>query len=148
MWLHRKRKTAPHLATAGPDGAAAGLYCLWICGTNDLLPIMGMKDYPFIHLKFVPLGNLAANLYAVLVAYSVLQHELLDIHITMSKAAARLVRLSFVFLIALVLLLAAWMAAPQAFTAILVRHRAGGGGGEHQRGVGIVPAIIRQRGGL
>jgi signal transduction histidine kinase len=77
-----------------------------------------MRDYPLIHLKFVPLGNMAANLYAVLVAYSVLQHELLDIHITMSKAAARLVRLAFVFVIALVLLLAAWMVAPRALTSV------------------------------
>jgi signal transduction histidine kinase len=52
------------------------------------------------------------------VAYSVLQHELLDIHITMSKAAARLVRLTFVFVIALVLLLVVWMAAPQALNSM------------------------------
>jgi signal transduction histidine kinase len=115
--LNRKRKTAPQARRPGLTALLLGVFCLWICGTNDLLPILGMRDYPLTHLHFVPLGNLAANLYAVLVAYSVLQHELLDIHITMSKAAARLVRLSFVFVIALVLLLAAWMAAPEAFTA-------------------------------
>jgi signal transduction histidine kinase len=113
--LNQKRKTAPPARRAGLTALLLGVFCLWICGTNDLLPILGMNDYPLIHLKFVPLGNLAANLYAVLVAYSVLQHELLDIHITMSKAAARLVRLSFVFVIALVLLLCAWMAEPLSF---------------------------------
>lgn len=122
VWLmrafHRKRKTAPPAHRAGLTALLLGLYCLWICGSNDLLPLMGMSEYPFIHLKFVPLGNLAANLYAVLVAYSVLQHELLDVHITMSKMAAHLVRLSFVFVIALVLLLVAWMAAPRALTAV------------------------------
>lgn len=115
--LHRKRKEAPVSQRASLTALLLGLYCLWICGTNDLLPILGMNDYPFTHWKFVPLGNLAANLYAVLVAYSVLQHELLDIHITLSKEAARLVRLSFVFVIALVLLLAAWMVLPHALTA-------------------------------
>ena len=116
--LNKKRKTAPVARRPGLTALLFGVFCLWICGTNDLLPILGMNDYPLVHWKFVPLGNLAANFYAVLVAYSVLQHELLDIHITMSKAAARLVRLSFVFVIALVLLLVAWMAVPQSFTAI------------------------------
>jgi signal transduction histidine kinase len=116
--LYRRRKLAPPSQRAGQTALMLGIYCLWACGTNDLLPILGMRDYPLIHLKFVPLGNMAANLYAVLVAYSVLQHELLDIHITMSKAAARLVRLAFVFVIALVLLLAAWMVAPRALTSV------------------------------
>jgi signal transduction histidine kinase len=116
--LYKKRKTSPTSQRAGLTALVVGVYVLWACGTNDLLSIMGMKYYPFIHLPFVPLGNLAANFYAVFVAYSVLQHELLDIHITMSKAAARLVRLSFVFVIALVLLLAVWMVAPKALTAV------------------------------
>jgi signal transduction histidine kinase len=115
--LNQRRKTAPRGHRAGITAMLLGVFCLWICGTNDLLPILGMQDYPILHLKFVPLGNLAANLYAVLVAYSVLQHELLDIHITMSKAAARLVRLSFVFLIALVLLLVTWAMLPSCLTA-------------------------------
>jgi signal transduction histidine kinase len=116
--LYRRRAMASPAQRSGLTALLVGIYCLWACGTNDLLPILGMRDYPLIHFKFVPLGNMAANLYAVLVAYSVLQHELLDIHITMSKAAARLVRLSFVFVIALVLLLAAWMVAPHALTAV------------------------------
>lgn len=116
--LHRQRKMAPPAQRPRLTAMLGGLYCIWICGTNDLMPILGMHTYPFTHIKFVPLGNLAANLYAVLVAYSVLQHELLDIHITMSKAAARLVRLTFVFVIALVLLLLVWMVAPHALTSI------------------------------
>jgi signal transduction histidine kinase len=115
--LYKKRATAPSSRRAGLTALVVGVYVLWACGTNDLMAIMGMKEYPLVHWKFVPLGNLAANFYAVFVAYSVLQHELLDIHITMSKAAARLVRLSFVFVIALVLLLAVWMVAPHALTA-------------------------------
>ena len=118
MALRRKKKSAPRAHQAGLTALINGLYILWICGTNDLMSVLGMKDYPFTHIHFVPLGSLAADLYAVLVAYSVLQHELLDIHITMSKAAARLVRLSFVFVIALVLLLIAWMMAPHSFTPI------------------------------
>jgi signal transduction histidine kinase len=116
--LHRKRKTASAAQRPSLTALLLGLYCIWICGTNDLLPIFGMKSYFFTNFKFMPMGNLATNLYSVLVAYSVLQHELLDIHITMSKAAARLVRLTFVFVIALVLLLVVWMAAPQALNSM------------------------------
>jgi signal transduction histidine kinase len=114
--LHQKRKTVSASQRPSLTALLLGLYCVWLCGINDLLPIMGMKDYPIINVKFVPLGNLATNLYSVLVAYSVLQHELLDIHITMSKAAARLVRLTFVFVIALVVLLATWAMLPNALT--------------------------------
>jgi signal transduction histidine kinase len=121
VWLmtavNRKRRSAPATLRPGLTALLAGLICLWICGSNDLLPILGADNYPLTKIHFFPMGNLAANFYAVLVAYSVLQHELLDVHITMSKAAARLVRLTFVFVIALVLLLIAWMAMPQAFTA-------------------------------
>ncbi|HEX4084553.1 MAG TPA: histidine kinase N-terminal 7TM domain-containing protein, partial [Chthoniobacteraceae bacterium] len=115
--LNRKLKTAPPSHQAGLKAMLAGVICLWICGSNDLLPILGFNNYPFTTIHFFPMGNLAANFYAVLVAYSVLQHELLDVHITLSKAAARLVRLSFVFTIALVLLLLAWMTSPKAFSA-------------------------------
>ena len=145
--MYKKRKTAPASQRAGLTALVVGVYVLWACGTNDLLPILGMKDYPIVHWKFVPLGNLAANFYAVFVAYSVLQHELLDIHITMSKAAARLVRLSFVFVIALVLLLAVVDGGAACADGRFVRYRAGGGAGHHQCGVGAVPPALRQRRG-
>jgi signal transduction histidine kinase len=116
--LYVKRRGAPPAERSGLTAMLLGVFCLWICGSNDLLPILGTTNYPFTTIHFFPLGNLAANFYAVLVAYSVLQHELLDIHITMSKAAARLVRLSFVFVIALVLLLAIWAIAPGSLNAI------------------------------
>ncbi len=117
LLLIRKRRAVPKAQKAGVTSLMVGLFILVICGANDLLPIVGMSEYPGTRLHFIPVANLAANLYAVMIAYTILQHELMDIHITMSKAAARLVRLSFVFLIALVLLLAAWMAAPRVLTA-------------------------------
>jgi len=116
--LNRSRKTAQPGERTGAIILMAGVYCLWAGGTNDLMPILGMNTYPLVHWNFVPLGNLAANLYAVVVAYCVLQHDLLDVHITLSKAAAHLVRLTFVFGITLLLLLLGWMVMPQAFTAI------------------------------
>jgi signal transduction histidine kinase len=122
VWLvtavYLRLRSAPETQKPGLTALLAGVVFLWICGSNDLLPILGYDYYPLTQIHILSLGNLAANFYAVVVAYSVLQHELLDIHITMSKAAARLVRLSFVFVIALVLLLITWMAAPNALNAV------------------------------
>ena len=44
------------------------------------------------------MGSLAAVFYVVIIGYSVLQHRLLDIHVTMSRFAAQFVRLCFMFL--------------------------------------------------
>jgi len=117
MLLIRQRRVVPKAQQAGVTSLMVGLFILVICGANDLLPIIGIIEYPGSHLHFIPVANLAANLYAVMIAYTILQHELMDIHITMSKVAARFVRLSFVFVIALLLLLGAWMFSPVSFNA-------------------------------
>jgi signal transduction histidine kinase len=85
---------------------------LLLCGTNDLLPLMQMKHYPGTSLNFIPLANLAAILYALIVAYNLLQHRFLAVHVTLSRSVAQLVRLLFVFAIGLVLLLIATTLAP------------------------------------
>ena len=66
---------------------------------------LGPQTYPFTHIKFYPMGSLAAIFYVVIVGYSVLQHQLLDIHVTLSRFAAQFVRLSFMVLVGFSLLL-------------------------------------------
>ncbi len=78
---------------------------LVVFGTNDLMPILGHDNYPFTDIKFFPLGSLAAIFYVVIIGYSVLQHRLLDIHVTLSRFAAQLVRLLFMMLVGFLLLL-------------------------------------------
>jgi signal transduction histidine kinase len=92
----------------------------FICpaGTNDLLPIFiqgPSPKYPFTNIPFYPLGNIAACIYMTIVAYSVLQHTLLDVHVTLSRIAAHLVRITFVVLTGLCLLLIAAAIAPGPF---------------------------------
>jgi len=115
--LWSQRRAAPSTQKAGVTALMVGLFILVTCGANDMLPIIGVMEYPFIHAPFLPLANLAANLYAIMLAYAVLQDELMDIHITMSKAAAQVVRVGFVFMIALMILFVTWIVAPHAFTA-------------------------------
>ena len=78
---------------------------LCLFGTIDLLPILGYDQYPGTEIAFIPLANLAAIFYGLVVAYSLLQHQFLDVHVRLSRAAAQTVRLLFVSLIGLILLL-------------------------------------------
>ena len=75
---------------------------IWACGiliffgNNDIMPILGIYHYPGTNVPIYPLGSLAAIFYGIIAAHSVLQHQLLDIHITLGRVAAHIVRLSFV----------------------------------------------------
>jgi signal transduction histidine kinase len=93
--LHKTRLRALLLA----------LVLIWIAGTNDLLPIMGVDEYPLIHKNFFPFGNIAACLYMTIVAYSVLQHMLLDVHVALGRFTAHIVRFGFLTLCSTCMLL-------------------------------------------
>ena len=74
-----------------------------IFGTNDILPIIGIDHYPMTSVPILPYGSLAAVAYGIMVAYSVFQHQLLDVHLALGQSAAYLVRFAFLLLIAVVL---------------------------------------------
>lgn len=114
--LYRKQKTAPPMQRKRLRALLAAIIGLTIFGTNDLLPILGHDTYPFTHIKFFPLGSLAAMFYVVIIGYSVLQHRLLDFHVTLSRFAAQLVRLGFMMLVGFLLLLLLSEMAPSQFT--------------------------------
>ncbi len=97
---------------------------LSILGANDLLPIMGIIHYPLTNVQVYPWGSLAAVFYGVITAYSVLQHQLLDMQVNLGRYAAHFVRIIFLFSITLGLLLIASAVtdafSPQAFGVSLV----------------------------
>lgn len=108
---------------AGPTERAhlklmlAATFVMIFFGANDLLPIIGYDHYPGTLVSFVPMGNLAAVLYAIIIAYSLLQHQFLNVHVSLSRATAQAVRLIFVFVIEFILLLTiATFAPPRQFT--------------------------------
>ncbi len=105
------RRTSPHRRTQLRLMQFALIFLL-LCGTNDLLPLLGATRYPGTNLSFIPLANLAAILYALIVAYNLLQHRFLAVHVSMSRSVAQLVRLLFVSAIGLVLLLITATLAP------------------------------------
>jgi signal transduction histidine kinase len=72
-------------------------------GSNDILPILSVDTYPFTNQPIFPYGSLAAVAYGVMVAYSVFQHQLLDVHLALGRSAAYVVRFMFLVLIGVVL---------------------------------------------
>jgi len=78
---------------------------LTILGTNDVLPINGIDYYPFTSVQVYPWGSLAAVFYGIITAYAVIQHELLNIHVGLTRLAAHVIRFAFLMSIALGLLL-------------------------------------------
>ncbi len=114
--LYRKQKSVPPIQRTRLRALLVAIVGLWIFGTNDLMPILGHETYPFTHIKFYPLGSLAAVFYVVIIGYSVLQHRLLDIHLTLSRFAAQMVRMLFMMLVGFLLLLLVLCFAPDQFT--------------------------------
>lgn len=101
--LHRARLHSLMLAAA----------ILIVFGLNDIGPILGFQTYPGTDWRIYPLGSLAAIFYGGIVAYSVLQHQLLNVHVTLGKVAAYAIRMFFFFLIGFSLLLVAAIVLPE-----------------------------------
>jgi signal transduction histidine kinase len=114
LWL-RQRKVPPlHRARLRWLIVANGI--LIVFGTHDLLPILGIERYAGPgSTPIYPLGSAAAIFYGIIVCYSVLQHQLLDIRVTLSRFAAQGVRLLFMLLIGMTLLLFLTLLAPKEF---------------------------------
>ncbi len=118
VWIiYRKQKGAPPTQARRMRSLLLAIVGLWVFGTNDMMPILGKDTYPFTHIKFYPLGSLAAVFYVVVIGYSVLQHRLLDIQVTLSRFAAQAVRVLFMMLFGFLLLLLISRLAPGQFTA-------------------------------
>ena len=116
LMLYQKQKSVPPMQRQRLRALLFSIVGLWIFGTNDLMPILGYDYYPGTPWHFYPLGNFAALFYVVIVGYSVLQHQLLDVHVTLSRFAAQFVRLLFMFLIGFSLLLILLWIKPAEFT--------------------------------
>jgi len=104
--LHRRRVSAMITALA----------VLMILGAHDLLPVLGFYRYPGTNSVVYPLGTLAAFMFPVVVSYSVLQNQLLDIRFALGRLAAMLVRLVFFAIIGFSLLFVFALSFPGHFT--------------------------------
>ncbi len=113
--LLRRRRKLPKLHKTRLDALIIAQGLLLGSGLNDLLPIMGIDTYPFTDTNVFPYGSVAAIFYGLIVGYSVLQHHLLNVQVSLSRYAAQIVRFLFFVLIGIVLMLTATLIAPIAF---------------------------------
>ena len=100
--LLRKRLSMPPTQRKRLTGVIIAQSLLVTLGTNDILPILGIDHYPNGSPVY-PYGSIAAIFYGIIIGYSVLQHQLLDVHIVLGRFAAHAVRFLFLFLIGLAL---------------------------------------------
>jgi signal transduction histidine kinase len=120
IMLYQKQKSCAPTQKTRLRALLLAMIGLWVFGSNDMIPILSNPSlpevhYPFTGIPFYPMGSLAAVFYVAIIGYSVLQHRLLDIHVTMSRFAAQFVRLGFMFLTGFALLLVVEHFAPNSF---------------------------------
>jgi signal transduction histidine kinase len=120
VMLYRKQKSSVPTQRTRLRALLLAMVGLWVFGSNDMIPIFSNPNNPDVHypypldsIRFCPMGSLAAVFYVVIIGYSVLQHRLLDIHVTMSRFAAQFVRLCFMFLTGFAMLLLIQHFAPE-----------------------------------
>lgn len=114
--LYRRQKQVPPLHRARLRLLMLANGILIVMGANDILPILGMDYYPLTKVQIFPFGSVAAIFYGIIVGYSVLQHQLLDVYVTFGKLVAHVVRFLFIFLLGLSLLLVITVFASHQFT--------------------------------
>lgn len=94
----------------------AAILMLFLFGLHDVGPMFGVYYYPGTQFPVYPLGTAAALVYGALVAYSVLQHQLLDVRLGLGRVAATFTRLLFFCSIGFMLMFVLTLAFPEAFT--------------------------------
>ncbi|HEX8373434.1 MAG TPA: ATP-binding protein [Chthoniobacterales bacterium] len=87
-------------------------YLIVLFGCNDIMPIIGVYTYLFTDVQILPLGSAAAIFYGLMVGYSVLQNQLLDVRLTLGRSMANLLRSLQVTLVGLAFLIFVSVAAP------------------------------------
>ncbi|HTJ79441.1 MAG TPA: ATP-binding protein [Rariglobus sp.] len=117
VWLMFKRRRAlTTLHRRRVSAMISALALLMVLGAHDLFPILGIYRYPGTSVVIYPLGTLAAFMFPVVVSYSVLQNQLLDIRFALGRLSATLVRLLFFFSIGFGLLFICALVIPGKFT--------------------------------
>ena len=116
--IHHRRKLPP-LGRRRLTPLILAQTALALFGGNDLLPILGIDWYPYTGqpgIPVYPFGSMAVIFYGVIVGYSVLQYQLLDVRVTMNRGGAKAVRVLFIFFAGLCVLLVLWLFKKDAFS--------------------------------
>ena len=113
VWYRRK---LPKQAQRSINPLIIAQTSIALFGCNDALPILGVDYYPFTHYQIYPFGSMAVILYGMIVGYSVLQYQLLDVRVALGRGTAKAIRVLFIFLTGLCSLLVFWLFARTQFS--------------------------------
>ena len=91
-------------------------FAIALFGCNDILPILGADYYPGTSVQVYPFGSMAAICYGLIIGYSVLQYQLLDVRVTLSRSTAKAIRMLFIFFTGVSTLLILWLIHPAGFS--------------------------------
>lgn len=91
-------------------------FILLFSGLHDTLPVFEVYQYPILGTTVYPLGTIGSIIFAVLLAYSVLQHQILNIYTNLGRITATSARLFFLFLLFFLALLTLTIIFPDRFT--------------------------------
>ena len=107
--LYQQQKAMPPLHRARLRILILANVILLASGLHDLVPVLQIKEYPLTHWKVHPIGNVATIFFGLVMAYGVLQHQFLSIHVTLSRVAAQLVRILFVVLVGFLIMVVCFL---------------------------------------
>lgn len=117
VWVLTKYvHTAPPGSQRSAKFLLASASLLTAGGIHDMLPILGFDYYPGTHVRVIIWGTLAAAVYGLLIGYSILNDQLLEVRISISRYAANVLRLSFLGGIAYLLMHFVGAVLPGTFT--------------------------------
>lgn len=114
LFLHRR--SLPPLGKRRLTPLIVAQTAFAIFGCNDIMPILGIYYYPYTNSQVYPFGSMAVIFYGVIVGYSVLQYQLLDVHVTLNRGTAKAIRVLFIFFTGLCSLLVFWLMNRDEFT--------------------------------
>lgn len=114
--LTRFIRQAPATSVRSAGILVSAIALLYVGGAHDLLLFAGFDRYPWTNARILPWGCLTASVYGLLIAYSILSNQLLDVRVSINRNAAKVLRFGFLTGIAYVLLLSVGVFFPSTFT--------------------------------
>lgn len=112
----KKRKAATGFETQKINSLIIAYFILLFSGLHDTLPVFEIYNYPILGMTVYPLGTIGSSIFAVFLAYGVLQHQILDIYTSLGRISATCARLFLLFLVFFLSLLTVALIFPSGFS--------------------------------
>lgn len=112
----RKAKSASGNERQKIRSLLVAYFILLFSGIHDTLPVFEIYRYPFFGTTVYPLGMIGSIIFAGLLAYGVLQHQILNIYTNLGRIAATCARIFLLFMVFFLSLLTVSLILPEYFS--------------------------------